>query len=227
MARVITEISVFISSPGDVTDERMILEEIVSKLNPVFSKHHGLRLDLVKWETHCTPGISTDVQSNINEQIEDDYDIFIGIMWKRFGTPTPRAGSGTAEEFERAYDRYKLNQKNLRVMFYFKETPASISELDPDQLALIKGFRRKLGEEGVLYWTFKSEMEFQLLLQTHLTSKLLEWGKSWGSTAVKQTELDGQDTTSSLPAHGDRLKVEAADLKDTAQDCRPHAYGDG
>ena len=199
-ARTIIEIPVFISSPDDARDERMILEEIIPNLNIIFSKHLGLRLDLVKWETHCTPGISTDVQSNINEQIKDDYDIFIGIMWKKFGTPTPRSGSGTIEEFERAYARYKQDPNALRVMFYFKDTPpSSMSELDPDQLALINEFRRKLGEKGVLYWTFKSEMEFQSLIQMHLSLRLFEWGKSWGRIAVKHTKLDDQDTTKGSP----------------------------
>ncbi|MYD31374.1 MAG: DUF4062 domain-containing protein, partial [Nitrospira sp. SB0661_bin_20] len=64
-------------------------------------------MDVVRWETRTTPGFGKDPQDVINKQISDAYDIFIGIMWTRFGTPTPRAGSGTEEEFLRAYDRYK------------------------------------------------------------------------------------------------------------------------
>ncbi len=51
-----------------------------------------------------------DSQDVINKQIGSDYHIFVGIMWKKFGTETKRAGSGTEEEFSLAYDRYKKNK---------------------------------------------------------------------------------------------------------------------
>ena len=43
--------------------------------------------------------MGSDPQQIINSQVSDEYDIFIGILWTRFGTPTERAGSGTEEEF--------------------------------------------------------------------------------------------------------------------------------
>jgi hypothetical protein len=95
-------ITIFVASPNDVVDERTKLEEVINELNITWSRNIGLRFDLVRWETHAFPGIGDDPQDVINEQIPDDYDIFIGIMWCRFGTPTGRAGSGTAEEFQRA-----------------------------------------------------------------------------------------------------------------------------
>ena len=141
MARSETILRAFVASPDDVTDERGSLDEVISELTISLSKKLGVRLDLVGWDTHCVPGINADPQANINEQINDDYDIFIGIMWKKFGTQTPRAGSGTAEEFERAYDRYQNNQNSLRVMFYFKDdTPRSMSEIDPYQWASVNEF---------------------------------------------------------------------------------------
>lgn len=58
----------------------------------------------------------------INEQI-GDYDIFVGIMKHKFGSPTLYADSGTEEEFNRAYDNYKNDGtcKNL-MLFFNKET---------------------------------------------------------------------------------------------------------
>ncbi len=136
----------------------------------------------MRWETHCFPGISTDPQANINEQIGDNYDIFIGIMWKKFGTPTPRAGSGTAEEFERAFQRYKQDPDNLRVMFYFKEAPPpSMSEIDPEQWILVNEFRKQLGEKGVLYWPFNDQKDFESLIQLHLNRQVQDWGNGWGA----------------------------------------------
>ena len=188
MARTVSELRVFVASPDDVKEERNLLEDVISKFNIDRGKTEEIRLDLVRWETHCFPGINTDVQANVNDQIGDNYDIFIGIMWKKFGTPTPRAGSGTAEEFERAYQRYKQDPDNLRVMFYFKDaSPPSMSEIDPEQWAQVSEFRRQLGEKGVLYWPFNDQRDFESLIQIHLNRQAQEWGKSWG--AVKEINL--------------------------------------
>ncbi|WP_462074860.1 hypothetical protein [Nitrospira sp. CMX1] len=57
----------------------------------------------------------------INDQI-GEYDIFIGIMWRRFGTPTGVAGSGTEGEFRIAYKRWQENPQ-IALMFYFCQEP--------------------------------------------------------------------------------------------------------
>src|SRR5882757_6446254 len=91
-------LSVFVASPSDVANERAKLESIISEINVTWSRQLGIRLDLIRWETHANPGIDVDAQAVINKQIPDDYDIFIGILWCRYGTPTQRAESGTIEE---------------------------------------------------------------------------------------------------------------------------------
>ncbi|PYL26201.1 MAG: hypothetical protein DMF37_02915 [Verrucomicrobia bacterium] len=45
--------------------------------------------------------MGADAQDVINHQLAE-YDIFLGIMSCRFGSPTKRAHSGTEEEFNRA-----------------------------------------------------------------------------------------------------------------------------
>jgi hypothetical protein len=87
MPRTETILRVFVASPSDVIEERQLLEEVVKELNLTWSKNLGIRLELVKWETHAFPGIGDDPQAVINTEIGDDYDIFIGIMWTRFGSP--------------------------------------------------------------------------------------------------------------------------------------------
>ncbi|MFL6276891.1 MAG: hypothetical protein ACJ74G_17025 [Blastocatellia bacterium] len=143
------------------------------------------QLELIKWETHTYPGIGTDAQAVINEQVADDYDIFIGIMWARFGMPTGRAGSGTAEEFYRAYRRYQEHANHIRIMFYFKDAPVAPSDLDPEHLALIRAFQKDLGEKGTYYWTYTGRDEFAQLVRMHLGLQVQEWGKSWGIEPAK------------------------------------------
>jgi hypothetical protein len=192
-------LQVLVASPNDVAEERALLEEVVRELNITWSKNLGIRLELVKWETHAYPGIGTDPQAVINEQIGEDYDIFIGIIWKHFGTPTGRANSGTAEEFDRAYKRFRENPSQLRIMFYFKDTPVPPSELDPSQLVLIKDFRERLGEKGTLYWTYTNREEFATLLRMHLSRQVQKWQKTSGSENVSDISKEGSVSPVTAP----------------------------
>lgn len=168
-------ITVFVSSPGDVGDERTMLEEVVRELNITWSRESGIRFDLVRWETHAYPGIGEDAQAVINEQIPDDYDVFVGIMWCRYGTATGRSGSGTVEEFDRAKARYYSDPTSVRLMIYFKDEALPPSRVDPTQLTRVNDFRRSLGEEGLLYWNFTSQDQFKHLVRLHLTRQLQAW----------------------------------------------------
>ncbi len=177
MSRQETVLSVFVASPGDVEEERNCLEDVIRDLNLAWARDQKIRLELVRWETHAFPGVGEDAQAVINDQIPDDYDIFIGIMWYRFGTPTGRAGSGTIEEFQRAKRRYDLNPRSLHLMIYFKDAPAPFppSQLDLSQLAKVAEFRSALGTEGTLYWTFDDSGGFSQFVRLHLTRCVQEW----------------------------------------------------
>jgi len=129
MAKTHTVLEVFIASPGDVAPEREVLESVVSEFNLTWGDRHQVRLELLKWETHSRPAMGEDAQDVINRQIRDGYDIFLGIMWGRFGTATARADSGTEEEFQRAYDRLK-NGDRVQIMLYFKDAGIAPSKLD-------------------------------------------------------------------------------------------------
>lgn len=171
MARQETVLSVFVASPTDVDDERARLEEVIHELNVAWARTLGIRLELIRWETHASPGFGSSPQAVINEQIPDNFDLFIGIMWYKFGTPTEHAGSGTVEEFERAKSRFDADNTSVRLMIYFKEEPAPISptELNPAQLERVSNFRSSLGEIGGLYWTFRGIDDFERQVRLHLT----------------------------------------------------------
>jgi hypothetical protein len=175
MPRQETILTVFLASPEDVLEERATLEDIIRELNDTWSRTLGVRLGLVRWETHVHPAIGTDPQEAINRQLPDDYDVFIGIMWSRFGTPTGRAGSGTAEEYERAYSRHQTSPGSVEIMFYFKDQPIAPSMLDADQLSAVNTFRRRLGTEGALYRFFRDVDDFQRLVRIHLSQLAQEW----------------------------------------------------
>lgn len=161
----------FIASPGDVSDERDAASLVVSELNRTVGKREALHLEDVRWETHAWPDVGSDAQDVINREI-GEYDVFCGMMWRRFGTPTRRSSSGTAEEFERAY-AYFVAYRRPKIMFYFKREPfyeTSLHQLA--QFRKVLAFRQKLQKQGVLFWEYKSPIEFERRFREHLTNQL-------------------------------------------------------
>jgi len=190
MARQLTSLTVFVASPGDVADERMRLEEVIRELNVTWSRQLGVHVDLVKWETHAFPDFGDGPQDVINTQVPGDYDIFIGIMWCRFGTPTNRAESGTAEEFARAKERYDRDPSSVKLMCYFKDSPVTPSKLDLEQLAKVTSFRQSIGDEGGLYWTFSGIDQFEKLIRLHLARQIQTY-LNQERTALRKSIDDG------------------------------------
>src|SRR5215472_6458102 len=112
-------LKIFLSSPSDVTEERDALAQLVKDINDVLAflaPEKRLTLELVRYETHAYPDIGQP-QEVINRQVPVDYDIFVGVMWKRCGTPTANAPSGTIDEFRRAFEHRKSSHLP-RIMFY-------------------------------------------------------------------------------------------------------------
>ncbi|MFH0134603.1 DUF4062 domain-containing protein [Variovorax sp. EL159] len=168
MPRQTTAIQIFVASPGDVANERDILESVITQLNLIWSQSLGITFELVKWETNVHPSFSSDPQAAINEQI-GAYDVFIGIFWGRLGTPTPRADSGTIEEFDQAYARWKQT-KSPEIMLYFKDAPIAPSKIDTQQLLRVQQFKKSLSDKGGLYFEFEDEAGFESSLRGHLSA---------------------------------------------------------
>ena len=195
MSRSETVLTVFVASPGDTSEERAILENVIRELNDTWSRKFNLLFDLVRWETATHPDFGVDAQDVINRQLGDDYDVFIGIMWGRFGTPTHRAESGTEEEFNRAYERCTANP-NIPLMLYFKDAPIPPSQIDTSQLAAVQAFKKRVADLGGLYRSFQTSEEFQRYLRQHLSLITQKWSANVeASTAESQANLDQPESS--------------------------------
>ena len=170
MPRNTAVFQVFVASPSDVSDERRLLEGIIRQLNKIWSRSLDITFELLKWETDVRPSFSTDPQAAINEQIGLEYDVFIGIFWGRIGTPTPRAASGTIEEFELAYSRFMSSKTSPEIMIYFKDAGIAPSKIDTDQLQKVNEFRESLTMKGGLYSMFEDHAGFESSLRSHLSA---------------------------------------------------------
>jgi hypothetical protein len=144
-------LKVFVASPDDVIEERNTLAKLLGDINDVLAylaPEKRLSLELVRYETHSYPDIGAP-QEVINREIPVDYDIFVGIMWKRAGTPTATAPSGTIEEFNRACERRKQGS-SPRIMFYFCDQPIPMPmPTEIEQLAEVVKFRKQLSSQGL------------------------------------------------------------------------------
>jgi formylglycine-generating enzyme required for sulfatase activity len=169
MPAPVNRIRIFVASPGDVAEERKRLDGVVDHLRTHVAAPYGLDLELVRWETHVRPGVGVDAQDVVNPQI-GDYDLFIGIFWNRFGTPTHRAGSGTREEFDQAYARWQADPSSPEIWMYFSDQPYSFtSPQELEQKMKVLAFRKELQEaKGLLVWLYKTPDEFEEKARGHL-----------------------------------------------------------
>jgi len=173
MAQQALLVKVFVASPGDTNAERERLEGVVGELNRGIAAELGISLELVRWETHARPGIGDDAQAVINRQVPEP-DIVIGIFWKRIGTPTPRAQSGTAEELLMAIERWKQTSAS-EILVYFNQVAYTPLAVDIGQVSELFVFREQLQSAGLLVWEYKGVDDFEAKVRQHLTAALRQW----------------------------------------------------
>lgn len=194
MPEIVTKYKIFIASPSDLKDDRQSIDEVIKELNLTYGYQNNLTIEVVKWETHSAPGVSkSHVQEIINKDIGNDYDLFIGLMWLKFGTPTNLAGSGTEEEFLKAYQRFENKPESIQILFYFKNAlPQSLQDINPDELNKVNNFKNKIGDEGVLYWNYNIIEELQGFLRLHIPKRIttLKEGNQNGVIKAEIVEVD-------------------------------------
>jgi hypothetical protein len=193
MTQTINLYRIFVASPSDVKEERLLLEEAINEINLSTLYKNNIRAELVKWETHANPDIGDYPQKVVNDAIGDDYDIFLGIFWNKFGSPTEDYNSGTEEELYNAIKTYKAASRPIKIMMYFKQTPVSISEIDTKSIELIRSLRIDLTEQGILYQDYSTIEEFQKLIRIQLSRQIIDLSdnhKNGVITIKKSEQLD-------------------------------------
>lgn len=163
----------FIGSPSDTTDERKACKDIFHHINKTIGEKFNFRIESLMWEDDSRPSFGEDGQEVINRQLLlQEYHVFIGIMWARFGSQTQRAESGTLEEFEDAYNKYK-EKKDLEICMYFNKKDIPQSNMDPLQIGKVFEFKKRVSELGGLYNEYNGLEQFKDNLRLHLTNYFL------------------------------------------------------
>ncbi len=169
----IQQYQVFIASPGDVQPEREIVREVCAQLNcDPLCAGSGASFSATGWEDSLPAGGEPQLLIN---HLAKACDIFVCIFHKRFGTPTGRAASGTAEEFWLAYDLWKNTQKP-HILFYFKEIHiASAAEFQDPQIQQVFELKEKIERDRLLLFSpFSDTDQFRDLLTLHLKQWLAQ-----------------------------------------------------
>ena len=81
-------IKVFIASPGDVAVERRAFKDVVDELNKGFGRGAHVTFEPLGWEDALST-VGRRSQSVINQDI-DVCDVFILVMWRRWGQDVAR-----------------------------------------------------------------------------------------------------------------------------------------
>ncbi len=149
---------VFFSAPSDCNAEREACRELVRELDEITSALFGWGVRYLGLET-TPPGFGRP-QERINEQVRQ-CDIFVGTLWKRWGTNTGVFSSGFDEEFRRAEERSRsdLNTPKEqgaksgedagtgwpRILLFFRKVPDSGLAEPDEQLLKVRAFKEKQG----------------------------------------------------------------------------------
>lgn len=174
MPTEIKALKVFLASPAGLEDEISAVGNVVKRINSVIGPVFNVYLYLFRWEFDAAPSIGHDGQDVINRQAGSSIDIFVGLTHDRIGSATPRADSGTIEEYERALKLVRRSG-NTKIMFYLKDTIDSLSAVNPDQLQAVNCFKNKLVQDGVLYRSFKDSNSFERRIRDDLERKIFEF----------------------------------------------------
>ena len=175
---------IFVSSPGDVTEERLIARRVIGRLEAQFGD--ALKLEPLFWEHE--PLLAT---ASFQEQVPrtSEADVAIVILWSRIGTALPGHirrpdgslySSGTEFEFEDAVDGFRRNGRPDLLVYRKTARPnwpaddALAAQRVAQKVALDRFIDKWFvdQESGAFkgaFHSFESPADFEELLEAHLT----------------------------------------------------------
>jgi hypothetical protein len=138
---------VVIASPGDVQEERDAVERAITHVNFNLKVADApVVLEPWRYEKDARPGLHPRGPQALIESLLriEQSDLLIGIFWRRFGTRTNDAASGTESEIRNAIGSWK-SQGTPDVMLYFKTTPVVQQSLEEErQFEAVQAFKQEL-----------------------------------------------------------------------------------
>ena len=176
------KVRIFVASPCDVKKEREALGKVILSLNQVFSDSFRLILELKEWR-QVVPDMGLPQEVILNQLDIKTWDIFVGVLWLRFGMQTGAINkfnghsfdSGTEQEFTLAY-RLWLQIQRPRILFYrCLRLPPRLLDIDAEQFTKVSKFFSGFapGEQKPgLFSEYEDVEDFKDLVREHLETLL-------------------------------------------------------
>jgi hypothetical protein len=185
----VIHLRIFVSSPGDVGEERRLTRRVIERLQqewngqvtlqPVFWEHEPLR---------ATAGFQEQLP------LPSQSDVVICILWARLGTRLPKTlqrpdgsafSSGTEFEFEDAFRSYQ--ERGLPDLLVYRKTSRMFADLAQEEQVLERlnqkkaldgfvdrWFRDREGSFTAAFHSFDSPAQFLELVEEHLRKVIEE-----------------------------------------------------
>jgi len=187
-------VRVLLASPGDLEDERRAARELVNEVNQNWAPRLGVQIELVVWED--LPPQAGRPQEVVN-RYSDDYDHFIGVLWKRWGQPTGAADSGFKEEFDLAWQRFESTGAPGIAVFFKKLSDDERG--DPGlQLAKVLAFKQSIkNTQQLLYAEFD---DTNWVSRLRLVIEQIAWERSTVSQSAIGAAQFAPDSTKAAPS---------------------------
>ena len=191
MATSLTQLRIFLATPGGLDRERMLFREAMDEFNDVYGHAEGFVLIPVGWE-RVPPGAGRP-QDLINDQVRDA-DFLVAVLWDRWGTPTSAESgysSGTYEELAVALECLADPDAEMRDVAVFFKGVGSRQLGDPGtQLLQVLQFKDALeSSKEMLFGTFDTKDE----LRRHLTRLFMCWVRGFGEKVPRMVSLPELD----------------------------------
>lgn len=222
----IRNLRLFLASPGGVETERKAVRRLAEELNVPF-RRHGWQIEVLGWENRGPA--SGRAQARINPDV-DRCDIFLAILWDRWGTPTGEHSSGFSEEWDRARKRWEA-EGSPELWLCFKDIDDKRPEDEvAEQLAQVMQFRESVeSDEVAFYKPFHSPAELELAIRRELIDELLERSglvaEAVGSIAVDWSSALAHEPVALLREGQERERL-AEELAETDPDKAVVTFGE-
>ena len=152
-------IRVFVSSPGDVLDERQRARAVIDRVGRRFAKE--ARVVPVLWE-EAPLRATASFQAGIDEQVDlAKIDIVVFILWSRLGTPLGgkfakdgRDPTGTEWEFEQAREAHRQRQ-TPDLLVYRRTSEPALPSIQKDPKGFEEAARQYRSVEGFFQRWFR------------------------------------------------------------------------
>jgi tetratricopeptide (TPR) repeat protein len=225
-------VKVFIASPNDLAIERRAFKEVVDELNKGFGRGAHVEFEPLGWEDALSL-VGRRSQSVINQDV-DACDVFVLVMWRRWGQEAPDAApysSYTEEEFYRALARFEKDGKPAIFVFFKHIDPAQMADPGP-QLVKVLAFRKQLEQtRTVLYRGFDNDASFRAEIDNHLVAFVQ--GRCETIDADRAVPIIPDSIKAELDKHRadaqqaveelEKLRAEAKRAQEDAEQARAHA----